>query len=178
MSIDRIAREMVDVEPSADLEARIRARVRAAQTERAPRDIAWWGWRVAMPVAAAAVVTIAIALRGPASEVEPAEISSAPIQTAQAPAPAAPVTADATPRSEKAIVRVVNRSRASQTQTAQLSAEELAWMERRMPALEPVTALQMDHLGANTIQPEPLAITPLIMPPVTTEGSGTGRNDR
>ena len=52
-------------------------------------------------------------------------------------------------------------------------------MERRMPALDPVKALQMDRLHVDSIQPEPLAITPLTMTPVATEGGGIERrNDR
>jgi hypothetical protein len=132
-----------------------------------------------MPVAAAAAVTIAIALRGPATEVKGPELTSPATQTAQLSAPTAPLTAPALSRREPAIVKVVNRPRVTQSRTAELSAEELAWMERRMPALDPVRALQMDHLHLDPIQPEPLAITPLIMPPVTTEGSGIERrNDR
>ena len=174
MNIDRIAREMVNIEPSADLETRIRARVRAAQPERAN---VWWVWRVAMPVAAAAAVTVAIAVREPASEVARPEPAPSAIQTARVSAPTAPATPSETPVRQRAIVKAANRSRAARSRTAELSAEELAWMERRPPALDPVTALQMDHLRVDSIQPEPLAITPLIMPPVTTEGSGIERRN-
>jgi hypothetical protein len=62
---------------------------------------------------------------------------------------------------------------------AELSSEELAWMERRIPALESMNSLQVEHLQVESIQPEPLSITPLTMTPVATEGGGIERrNDR
>jgi hypothetical protein len=175
MNIDRIAREMVDVEPSADLEARIRARVRAAQPG---PTTPWWVWRVAMPAAAAAVVMFAIVVRSPRPTVINSETTSASAQPAGAAQPASTATAPAVVKTASAAARVVRTSSRQKPEGSVLSAEELAWMERRMPALDPVNALHVDRLGVESIQPEPLAITPLTMTPVTTEGAGTGRNDR
>ena len=60
-----------------------------------------------------------------------------------------------------------------------LSAEEIAWMDRRIPALDSVNSLNVEHLRVDSIQPEPLAITPLTMTPVATESGGIERrNDR
>jgi hypothetical protein len=182
MNIDRIAREMVDVEPSAELEARIRARVRAEEPKRVS---VWWVWRVAMPVAAvAAVVIMVFVLRNPGSEVKSPEfVTAGHSPTSQL--PNVPTSEHASvPTSKRPNVQTSKRpnvptSQSASVRTAQLSAEELAWMERRMPALDPLTALQVDHLRLDSIQPEPLAITPLTMPPVATEGSGIERrNDR
>jgi hypothetical protein len=181
MNIDRIAREMVDVEPSADLEARIRARIREARPARFP---AWWTWRVAVPLAAIASLALAFVVvqspglarrsaeRGGGSRVqgpEPVGVQG----SSSLPAGAAPAGAVA-----EAGPGVVNTSQ-PRASASRLSAEEIAWMERRMPALEPVNALQMDHLRVDSIQPEPLAITPLTMTPVATEAGGIERrNDR
>ena len=65
MDIDRIARQLVDAEPSADLEARIRARLDLVQT--AGRTMSWWLWRVGAPLGAAAAVALALAVQGPES---------------------------------------------------------------------------------------------------------------
>jgi hypothetical protein len=50
-------------------------------------------------------------------------------------------------------------------------------MERRIAALEPVTALQMDQLTADSIQPAPLTIPPIIMTALPTDGGTTERRD-
>ena len=60
MDIDRIARQLVDAEPSADLEARIRARLDQMQT--AGRTPSGWLWRVGAPVGAVASLAIATIL--------------------------------------------------------------------------------------------------------------------
>jgi len=62
--IDTIARQMTDAEPRADLRARVLARIEArieAPIEERPRRRVAWTW-VAVPVAAAALVVLAIAL--------------------------------------------------------------------------------------------------------------------
>lgn len=171
MNIERIARAMVEVEPSANLEARIRERL-----DRAPAPVAstWWSWKVTVPAIAAAALAIAAVTRGPASPVPGPAVASSKPAVALAPAaeiPQAPVTA-APPRASR-------RAQVARVLPTQLSAEELAWMERRVAALDPVTALEVDRLNVASIQPEPLAITPLVMTPVGTDGSGIERrNDR
>jgi hypothetical protein len=176
MNLDRIAREMVDVAPPVDLEARIRARLDAVRPD---RHGTWWSWRVGAAVGAAAALALIIGVQ--VSRSLPA--GSAP---ADAAAPAGPVVANSPapqfPGSPIAEVRPSRRSkiptsRPSRVPASQLSSEELAWMERRMPALEPLDALQVDHLRLDSIQPEPLAITPLTMTPVATEGGGFERRD-
>ena len=173
MNIDRIAREMVDVEPSIDLEARIRRRLSDAPSH---RTAAWWTWRIAAPlVAVAATIALVIIAQGPASRSLPAEAAPAgAIAAAGLPAEAAPAGAIA-----KAGPRVIKTSQPRKSPTSQFSSEEIAWMERRIPALDQLNALQMDHLRVDSIQPEPLAITPLTITPVTAEGGGIERrNDR
>lgn len=168
MNIDRIARGMVDVEPSADLEARIRARLDAV---RPARTMAWGTWRVGAPLAAAAALALIIGVqvsrgrdigRGPGVQGS----SSSEAVTSQLPN---------VPTSQLSNVPTSRLSKAA----PQLTSEEIAWMDRRIPALDPVTALQMDHLRVDSIQPEPLAITPLTMTTLGADGAGIERrNDR
>ena len=170
MNIDRIAREMVDVEPSVDLEARIRARVRAARPASTP---AWWTWRVGAVLAtAAAAVTLALVVQRPwVSVPEPVSVTAQlpNISTSQVSSTTSPLRT----------FQPVRHHSDKQSKQQPLSEEELAWMERRMPALDPLNALQVDRLRVDSIQPEPLTITPLTMTPVATEGGGIERrNDR
>jgi hypothetical protein len=193
MSIDRIAREMVDMEPSAHLEARIRARLDAEPPARAVRS---WSWKVVVPVAAAAaLVVVAINIgpgatvqspgsrvQGPGSRVQgPGSTVQGPGSTVQGPVPQVPGPS-LQPVADAPVRRAASASRGTSRVAkveATLSAEELAWMERRVPALDPVVALDVEHLRVASIQPEPLAITPLTMTPVGTEGAGSERrNDR
>jgi negative regulator of sigma E activity len=185
MNIDRIARAMVDVEPSVDLEARIRARLR--DTRRA-RPATWLSWRVAVPLGAAAAVALALIIgvqdsrsSGVTSTVDVQAARTLPADAAlagasvQAGAGAVTSVGVRGPRS-RGVAKTSQRSRSN---TSVLTSEEMAWMERRIPALDPVNALEMDRLRVDSIQPEPLAITPLTMTPVATEGGGTERrNDR
>lgn len=178
MNIDRIAREMVDVEPCADLEGRIRARL---DQMRPQRTAMWWSWRLAVPASAAAAIVIALIARDPVAKIErPGSVTS---QAATVPASRIPVSSPPVqPTADAGVARVsparVRRSAAARDQKPAepgLSAEELAWMERRVPALDPLTAVTVDRLQVTAIQPEPLAITPLIMTPVGTESAGIER---
>jgi hypothetical protein len=180
MNIDRIARAMVDVEPSVDLEARIRRRLDEA---RPARTAAWWTWRVAAPMAAIASVALGfIIVQGPASSVQRPASTQATAASPLTEVPSSPipeVLSSSGPQVPRSLGRQVQRSQAARVASSQLSSEEMAWMERRIPALDPVNALEMDRLRVDSIQPEPLAITPLTMTPVATEGGGIERrNDR
>ena len=50
-------------------------------------------------------------------------------------------------------------------------------MERRIAALEPVDALRMEHLTYESIQPEALLITPLLMTAMRTDGADIDRQN-
>src|SRR5688572_17871889 len=140
--IDRIAREMVDVEPSVDLEARIRRRLHEARPN---RTAAWWTWRVAVPVGAIASLALAFAVvQGPGSRVQsPVVIAHVP-QVGSSPVPQFPSSQVA--RGGTSLLPKIPTSRLSKA-SSQLTSEERAWMDRRLPALEPVNALQMDQIG-------------------------------
>jgi hypothetical protein len=181
--INRVARMMVDAEPAPDLAARIRARldeVPAAQTSRR-----WGGWHVAAGLAAAAALTLAVLtpkepgsrVPSPESRVQSPEVKGASLAVAKgeggSPNPQAKA-GPGVPRSTSARRQSASR----ELQTRALSAEELAWMERRMPALDPVVALQMDRLATDSIQPEALAITPLTMTALPTTSADAERRIR
>ena len=182
MNIDRIARGMVDVEPSVDLEARIRARVRATPSD---RPAAWWTWRVAVPVGAVAIVALATALIvGVPGTRSPEVVNSVVVPETRSPGVVPTSQVPNIPSSQLARIRTsqlltIRTSQLPKIPTSQLSDAELAWMDRRIPALDPVNGLQMDRLRMDSIQPEPLAITPLTIAPVGTDGAGIERrNDR
>lgn len=169
MNIDRIARQMTDVEPSPGLEARIRARLDEAQPG---GTAAWWSWRVAAPLAALATVALIVGVqvpKGPEVQVS----RGTEVQESR------PSTGSGRPELvESRGPEVVFTSRRPNLSTSQLTSEELAWMERRIPALDPVTALHIDGLLLDSIQPEPLAITPLNMTALPTEGGSSERRDQ
>lgn len=173
MNIDRIARAMVDVEPSADLEARIRARLGAA---RPARGTAWWSWRIAVPMG---VVTAAL-LVGVQVSRSPGVVNPIGVPASRGPEVVTsqlPNVSTSRPSEVTSQLPRFPTSPLAGVSPPQLSPEEIAWMERRMPALDPVNALQMDRLHMDSIQPEPLAITPLTITPVNTEGAGTERSN-
>ena len=178
MNIDRIARGMVDIEPSRDLEARIRARIREARPAQAG---AWWIWRVAAPfTAAAAAIAIAlVVVQGPESKVGMQESRGPAIVSNVAAQPSSALPAEAARAGTLAKRLPAEGAPAGAVAKAELSSEELAWMERRIPALESMNSLQVEHLQVDSIQPEPLSITPLTMTPVATDSGGIERrNDR
>ena len=182
MNIDRIAREMVDIEPSVDLEARIRARLRLNES-RPRRTAAWWTWRVGVPVAAVTALALIVGVQLfrslPAVAAPAGAVAHAGLPAVAAPAKAGPEVVNTSQLSKVATARVSKIPASQLSRTSQLSSEELAWMERRLPPLDPMNSLQVDRLRVDSIQPEPLGITPLTMSPVATESGGIERrNDR
>ncbi len=171
MDIDRIARQLVDAEPSADLEARIRARLDLVQT--AGRTMSWWLWRVGAPLGAAAAVALALAVQGPESRVQSPVVENQPAEVRQ--------TASAVRQTNTSPVRTLPPFRhygsAQRGQVSALSMDELAWMDRRFPALEPVDALRVEQLTYASIQPEALSITPLLMTAMRTDSADVDRQN-
>ncbi len=174
MNIDRIAREMVDIEPSVDLEARIRARLNVARPEQRP---VWLTWRLGVPIAAAAAIAIASVVQRPEVRVQgPASMAKGPESSVHGPESRVQTAATRGLPAEARSAKVSATSKRSKP-ASQLSSEELAWMDRRIPALDSVNSLQVDHLRVDAIQPEPLSITPLTMTPVATESGGIERRN-
>ena len=182
--INRVARVMIDAEPSADLEARIRALLDETADTRARRT--WW--QVAAGLCATAA-TIAFVVWVQGSGVQrswgpgvqrsggPEVLGSGGPEVLGANiSPTRPLPSDISPLVSLPPFR--HSTGVRRAQSSALSAEELAWMDRRIPALDPVVALEMDQLAMKSIQPEPLAITPLIMTALPTDGGTTERRER
>jgi len=151
--MNRVARLMVDAEPAADLEARIRARLDevAAVT---PRRGSWQVVGVAAALALAAVWSW-----GPG-----AQRSGGP-EVLGAGGPEVLASNISPVRTLPPLRHDTNARRA---QPSALSVEELAWMDRRIPALNPIGALEMEQL----------AMTALIMTALPTDGGTTERRER
>jgi hypothetical protein len=156
--IDDVARRMTAIEPPADLRARIMIRI-DARPERAPR---WWTRRlVPIAVGAAAVAMIGVALRLPHRATAPA----APAVSAPVPAPIeSGAVADATDNRDTSLDQPRARVTATKVASAaQPSDEELAWLERAVPALA-----QLEALAVASIQPETLTIAHIEVKPLVT----------
>ncbi len=169
--VTRVAREMTNIEPAADLEARVRARLDAAPRGRGA------AWPIGAMVATAAAVVLAVALwpqSGPAIDVPPVT------PTTQLPdhSPAVPAAIDPVVDASAASAPVAATTasvRASAAEVA-LSEAEREWMARRIPALPAVEALPVAFIALPSIQPEPLSITPLTMAPLTVTPAGGDPN--
>jgi hypothetical protein len=187
--INRVARMMVDAEPASDLAARVRARLDATPTR--PERSVWGTWQPA--AIAACLLLAAVWSRGPeVQESRSPEVlgSAGPESTVvqgsreltspkAGPEVSGPASNISPSRTLPSLRHSTGAIRAQEQATPALSAEELAWMERRMPALDPVVALQMDHLATDSIQPEALSITPLTMSALpTTSADAERRIDR
>ncbi|MBK9241548.1 MAG: hypothetical protein IPL75_15085 [Acidobacteria bacterium] len=174
--INRVARMMVDAEPAVDLAARIRARL--DQVQRHGRAPSWW--RVAVPLGAVASLALAIgfAVQGPGSRVQglPAVAHSAEAgPEVQGPESRVQGPSDSSPF--RTLPPLRHYSGAQRSSVSALSMEESAWMERRIAALEPVDALRMEHLTYESIQPEALSITPLLLTAMRTDGADIDRQN-
>lgn len=178
MNIDRIARQMTDVEPSPGLEARIRARLDEAQPR--AHTSSWWLWRVAAPAGALASIALAIgvAVQGPgAASVQAPKVKTPPEVTATGSQNRSGLGSASATSPLRTISPLRHYSDRQSQPGHALTPAELAWMERRIPALDPVTPLQIDGLSVDSIQPEPVAITPLIITALPTDGGSSERHD-
>ena len=163
IDIDRIARHSIDTEPSADLEARVLARLDAEPARGRRRT--WPVWAMAggvMAVAAAGLIgVLGSGSPGVLESGSPGVLGSGSPGVLGSRGVPAVATAEAGPEVEK---------------TAELTVEELAWMDRRLPALPVVEELWVDFLEYESIQPEALSIAPLIMTALPTDGAGMERH--
>jgi hypothetical protein len=171
IDIDRVARQLTETQPTAGLEARIRARLDAE----APRvqHRAWTRWALVGGLAGAAAM-VAVGVLGPGSRGPEVQVSRGPeVQVSRSPE----VQVSRGPEVQVSRGPEVQVSRDPEVQAVTLSSAELAWMERRIPALEAVTALQVDQLAYESIQPEALSIAPLTMTALPTSSAEVERQD-
>jgi hypothetical protein len=162
-AIDRTVREMLDVEPRADLRARVIARIEepgasASLVASAFRRKAW----LAIPLAAAAVLILAVTLsRRSEPPVQPTRLASAdqnlPVDTQpQVPAPATPRT----------VTRAVSipPNRPGNGRSGTIVAALLAGPDNATTDIEPlktITPIQLAPIGERSIAPEAIAVRPL-----------------
>lgn len=172
--IDLAARAMTDVEPPRDLEARIKRRLDAE----IPTRPTTWRWPVMAGLATVtAMVIILVTARSP----EVPE-SRGPVVRSEVPGVRGPAVPQSRPESgpdagPRDLGTSEPRNSAAHRGTSGLrdlgtsirqSDAELAWMSRRIPALDGIDPLQVQRLQFELIQPEPLVITPLTMTPLVT----------
>lgn len=170
------ARVMTDVEPPTDLEARITARL----DQEAPRPHARWRpayWVGAAGLAATAALTL-IVVQGPADFTVQGPTGSRVQGSIKVPESRGPAAAPLNSGTTAPRDAVVNRGPwtvsnpgpqvARPGPSSQRSDAELAWMSRRIPALEVIDRLVVERLTFESIQPEPMFITPLTMTPLVT----------
>ena len=167
--IDLAAREMVDVEPPNDLEARIKHRL-DAQTQTRPTT---WRWPMVGGLATVTAVVAILVMQPPdLTKSRRPEVPGVPgsrgseVVGVQSRGPAVVEVGPRGPRNSGS--SGPRELRDSGTSNRHSGEAELAWMSRRIPALEVIDPLAMDRLSLNSIQPDTLLITPLTITPLVT----------
>jgi len=159
MFVDDIARAMTDVEAPMDLRARVLAEVSRPHSRR-------WS-AVALPLAAAAsIAAVAIvAMRPVLTELQVPAVPRASLVQLAAGDPAPHIVADT------ASAAPARRLAAS------VSADELAWLSRRLPALE-TRALTLDPIQPPSPSIAPISVEPIALEPISVPPPGAGSGDR
>lgn len=155
------ARTMTEAEPPADLELRIKKRLDAVTADAHVRRRPHY-WLVPAGLAAA-LIAVLLVPRFRTGQVPvvldvPQFISAAVVE------PVPNATPAKVPDVPAPLVRVVHLP----PMRPAMSEAELAWMARRIPALEPIDTITADQIVLDTIQPESLLITPLTIAPLVT----------
>jgi hypothetical protein len=160
--ITRAARMMADAEPPPDLEARIKRRLDADALDASPR------WRPSYFYVAASVAAVVIAVLAlPITQSRSPEVLDVP----QSRSPDVPKSGAGPRDLGTSGPRNVGTSMPRDLGTSVprvLDTSELQWLSRRIPALEPIAVLDVDHMVFESIQPEPHSIAPLTMMPLVT----------
>ena len=156
--LDDIARTMTDVEPPIDLRARVLSEISRSHARR------WSG--VALPLAvAASIATVAVvAVRPLLTHIEMPAVPRPSLGQLAATDPA-PLTI---PESTGATKRRLS---------APVSADELAWLSRRLPALE-TRALTLEPIQPPSPSIAPISVEPIALEPISVPPSGAGSGDR
>lgn len=167
VAINVAARRMTAAPPSPALRARVMSRIdvldRRATAVR-------WGWRLAMAGGAIGAVALSTAVmwHEPTASVPPVVDVAASATPSTAPIAAPPVltTPDVT-------IVVPMPQRAAQTAFA-VSAAELEWRARAVPALAEPDALHVEPLQQPALTVAPLDIAPLTVSPLVVVTTGAG----
>ena len=154
-TIDRVAQQFTDADPSPRLRARVLA---SLDRSPAPRRL-WW-----MPAVATVAATIVVVALWPHPQA-PALPALPPVAADRAPfaLDMPPLTKDATSQSATRTVIVAGR----RVNAATTSADRFEFHERAIPALDKPTPLAIE-----SIQPQPLSIPLLVVSPLSTLPSG------
>ena len=174
--INRVARDLTEAEPSAELSREVQARIAAV-----PRRRPWPRWIApAIGVAAAAVVILAVAI--PRGQKTAPPIVQAPERTQTASRPVAGTVVDSTEAASNTAVVSAQAPRRRTPRPASINPVLAAWQERAVAALPGVRPLAIDRIEPASIQPstlgiplmevEPLSTTPLSVTPVGSSSGG------
>ena len=171
-AINVAARRMTSAPPSGNLATRVMTHIERLD-DRARRSR--WGWRFAIACGAigAVALTTVVLWKTPAVKIagEPQLAATAPNVVAN------PTTAPIVSSPVLSTVSVKHAARRGITFA--VSAAELEWQARAVPALERPDALQVEPLTRPEIAVEAIDITPLSVAPLTvTALSGTGASNK
>ena len=163
LAIDRAVREMLDVEPSADLRARVIARIEqpsALSSELSAFSWLRYGVPVAVAVAAALVLVLAVTL---ARLHEPAaQLPAAPQATdVRLPAPGAPAQLHPAGSLAPTVAIAQQTRRAGASTVAVASVAGAADTTTGVEPLKTITPIEVAPIGQTSIVPEPIAVRPL-----------------
>jgi hypothetical protein len=166
IAINVAARRMTAAAPSTELRARVMSRIdvldRRASAVR-------WGWRLAMAGGAIGAVALSTAVMW---HEPPASVPPVVDVAASATPPAAPAAAPAVLTAPNVTVIVPMPQRAPHTVV--VSAAELEWRARAVPALAEPDALHVAPLQHTELTVAPLDIAPLTVPPLAVVTTGAG----
>src|SRR5262245_48222227 len=166
IEIDRAVREMLDVEPPAGLRGRVMERIDAASVASGVNRKIWW---LVAPIAAAAVIVIALVLprHGPIGPVAPGAQSVARVNPpAVAPVAAPPLLHGEPPPAQGLAVHAGTAPRERQAVAAAVAADEAP-----VPGFPQVPSLSISQLNVPEIRrveavsaPTDLGVEPIATP--------------
>ena len=157
--LDDIARSMTDVEPPVDLRARVLSGIGRPPAAR-------WSIVALRLAGAASIATVAaVAMHPVFTELEMPDVPRASLVLLAAIDPA-PLTVH-----DGATARAARRSHAP------VSADELAWLSRRLPALE-TPALTIEPIQPPAASIAPISVEPIALEPIAVPPPGAGSGDR
>ena len=156
--LDDIARSMTDVEPPVDLRARVLSGIGRPPAAR-------WSIAALRLAGAASIATVAaVAMHPVVTELEMPDVPRASLVLLAAIDPAPLTVHDGT------TAPAARRSHA-------VSADELAWLSRRLPALE-TPALTIEPIQPPAASIAPISVEPIALEPIAVPPPGAGSGDR
>ncbi|MEI6244845.1 MAG: hypothetical protein WCQ64_07335 [Acidobacteriota bacterium] len=155
-AINTAARRMTSATPTSDLRARVMSQIDAPRTR--------WGWRLAIAGGALGVVALTTAVMWHG---QPASVPTVVDMASSATSAAMPEIVTAT---DAVVVPMPQRA----ARTFTVTASELEWRARAVPALAEPEALHVAPLTNTELTVAPLDIAPLTVPPLASVTTGAG----